>query len=214
MIGKWHWTLGIVLSGALGWQTSAGAQPVSLPPLETGVSVDLATQDQVSDSLVILCEGYRCEGYRRDVRIPIRQGDTLDSLQSRLVDAMRAEVDRVFTASSPVPERVIVTGYVFNGGPAFVDREVPLFTMFVPRHRWVVGRYGIQQDGIYYDSLIVSQVEDLLSPPVGDEGVDVSGEGAGLDLPALPDADGGGSEDAGGDGPPLPGQIQRRPINP
>lgn len=212
MIGKWRWTLGIVLLGALGWQTSAGAQPVSLPPLETGVSVDLARQDQVSDALVILCEGYRCEGYRRDVRIPIRQGDTLDSLQNRLVDAMRAEVNRVFTATTPVPERVIVTGYVFNGGSAFVDREVPLFTMFVPRHRWLVGRYGIEQDGIYYDSLVASQLDELLTPAIGDEGTDVSG--GDLDLPALPDLDQGGGENGGSEGESLPGQIERRPISP
>ena len=213
MIGKWSWTLGIVLWGSVGWQTSAWAQ--ALPPLETGVSIDLSTQQQVSDSVVILCEGLRCEGYRRDVRVPIRSGDTLEVLQSRLVNAMRAEVDRVFTASTPAPERVVITGYVFAGSPALVTREVPLFLMFVPRHRWLVGRYGVEQDGIYYNSLVESQLDDLLVTVV-DETFEAGGEeGAELDLPELPPLeDEGSGAAAGGDSPPLPGQIERRPINP
>ncbi len=208
MIGKWSWTLGIVLWGSVGWQASAWAQEVSLPPLETGVSIDLSTQQQVSDSLVILCEGLRCEGYRRDVRVPIRQGDTLEVLQTRLVDAMRAEVDRVFTASTPVPERVVITGYAFAGSPALVTREVPLFLMFVPRHRWLVGRYGVEQDGIYYNSLVESQLEDLLVI-AAEEPPEAGGAGEELDLPELPPVEG---EAAGGDA--LPGQIERRPISP
>lgn len=214
MIGNRSWMAGMVLLGSLGLQTSAWAQDLSLPPLETGVSIDLSTQQQVSDSLVILCEGFRCEGFRRDVRVQVRSGDTLESLQDRLVNAMRAEVDRVFSASGPSPERVIIHGYVFIGTSSFIDREVPLLTMFVPRHRWLVGRYGVEQDGIYYGELVESQLSGLL--PAGAEAPLGAGDEE-LSLPELPPLEESGASENGGDAEvsaPLPGQIQRQPITP
>lgn len=115
--------------------------------------LDPAVQIRVRNELVKLCGDYRCEGYRFPVRVLVRPEDTLETLLERLDTEMLREVDRVFQ-TRPDLNRVIVDGYVFVGTPSFASREVLLQTLFVPRHRWAVGRFGLEQDGIFYAELL------------------------------------------------------------
>ncbi|MEN9225170.1 MAG: hypothetical protein Q6L60_01675 [Thermostichus sp. HHBFW_bins_43] len=128
-----------------------------------GGNIDPASQIRVRNELVTICGDYRCEGYRFTVRVLIGPEDTLESLLERLDTGMLREVDRVFQ-TRPDLNRVIVDGYVFSGTPAFASREVLLQTMFVPRHRWEVGRFGLEQDAVFYSELL-GQVTPLLTPP-------------------------------------------------
>ncbi|MEN9221580.1 MAG: hypothetical protein Q6M04_04005 [Thermostichus sp. BF3_bins_97] len=128
-----------------------------------GGNIDPLSQIRVRNELVTICGDYRCEGYRFPVRVLISPDDTLESLLERLDTGMLREVDRVFQ-TRPDLNRVIVDGYVFLGTPTFVSREVLLQTMFVPRHRWEVGRFGLEQDAVFYAELL-GQVTPLLTPP-------------------------------------------------
>jgi len=158
---------GSLLSGAWGgqpltWAQEAEQQPepeVSLPVRD----IDPAVQIRVRNELVKLCGDYRCEGYRFPVRVLVRPEDTLEALLGRLDTEMLREVDRVFQ-TRPNLNRVIVDGYVFVGTPFFASREVLLQTLFVPRHRWAVGRFGPEQDGIFYAELL-EQVTPFLTQP-------------------------------------------------
>ncbi|MFS8782375.1 hypothetical protein, partial [Synechococcus sp. R6-7] len=151
-----------------GWasQLQLWAQPVEQQPQEEvlvpGRNLDPGAQIRVRNELVKICGDYRCEGYRFSVRVPISPEDTLETLLGRLDTEMLREVDRVFQ-TRPDLNRVIVDGYVFSGTPAFVSREVLLQTMFVPRHRWEVGRFGPEQDAIFYAELL-RQVTPFLAP--------------------------------------------------
>ncbi len=128
--------------------------------LEVGLAFSPVVQSRVNRELVSLCGGFRCEDYRRVVRVAIQPGDSLEQLIDRLTGSMLSEVERTFAAANS-PERVIIEGYVFRGTDAFVTVEVPLLVMFVPRHRWVVERFGIEDDSIFYPELI-RQVETAL----------------------------------------------------
>ncbi|MFQ3584879.1 MAG: hypothetical protein SNJ85_08110 [Cyanobacteriota bacterium] len=132
-----------------------------------GGNIDPASQIRVRNELVTICGDYRCEGYRFPVRVLISPDDTLETLLERLDTGMLREVDRVFQ-SRPDLNRVIIDGYVFSGTPTFVSREVLLQTLFVPRHRWEVGRFGLEQDAIFYAELL-GQVTPLLTPPQSPE---------------------------------------------
>ncbi len=128
-----------------------------------GGNIDPGAQIRVRNELVTICGDYRCEGYRFSVRVLIRPEDTLETLLGQLDTEMLREVDRVFQ-TRPDLNRVIIDGYVFLGTPTFVSREVLLQTMFVPRHRWEVGRFGLEQDAVFYSELL-GQVTPLLTPP-------------------------------------------------
>ncbi len=150
-----------------GWagQLSSWAQEVD-PPTETfvpGGNIDPLSQLRVRNELVTICGDYRCEDYRFAVRVLIGPDDTLETLLQRLDAEMLREVDRVFQ-TRPDLNRVIIDGYVFLGTPTFVNREVLLQTLFVPRHRWVVGRFGLEQDAVFYAELL-DQITPLLAPP-------------------------------------------------
>lgn len=93
---------------------------------------------------------------------------------------MLAEVERTFAAANS-PERVVVEGYVFRGSDIFTTVEVPLLVMFVPRHRWVVERFSIEDDAILYPELI-RQVESALGNLVPPSAAAVPSEA----LPPLP----------------------------
>ncbi|MFS8860550.1 hypothetical protein [Synechococcus sp. B60.1] len=97
------------------------------------------------------------------MRVLVRPEDTLETLLERLDTEMLREVDRVFQ-TRPDLNRVIVDGYVFVGTPSFASREVLLQTLLVPRHRWAVGRFGLEQDGIFYAKLL-EQVTPFLTRP-------------------------------------------------
>lgn len=168
-LGGWGLTLlfGSLLlrawsSQPLTWAQEAEQQPepeVFLPVRD----IDPAAQIRVRNELVKLCGDYRCEGYRFQVRVLVRPEDTLETLLERLDAEMLREVDRVFQ-TRPDLNRVIVDGYVFVGTPSFASREVLLQTLFVPRHRWAVGRFGPEQDGIFYAELL-EQVRPFLTRP-------------------------------------------------
>ncbi len=132
----------------------------TIETLEVGLAFSPVVQSRVNRELVSLCGGYRCEDYRRVVRVAIQPGDSLEQLIDRLTGAMLSEVERTFAVANS-PERVIVEGYVFRGTDAFATVEVPLLVMFVPRHRWVVERFSIEDDSIFYPELI-RQVETAL----------------------------------------------------
>lgn len=149
-------------SQPLTWAQEAEQQPepeVFLPARD----IDPAVQIRVRNELVKLCGEYRCESYRFPVRVLVRPEDTLGTLLERLDAEMLREVDRVFQ-TRPDLNRVIVDGYVFVGTPSFASREVLLQTLFVPRHRWAVGRFGPEQDGIFYAELL-EQVRPFLTRP-------------------------------------------------
>lgn len=160
--------LGLFLGSLmLGWAFNplASAQEAE-PEAEAfvpGANIDPLSQIRVRNELVTICGDYRCEGYRFPVRVLISPDDTLETLLERLDTEMLREVDRVFQTRSDL-NRVIVDGYVFLGTPTFVSREVLLQTMFVPRHRWEVGRFGLEQDAVFYAELL-GQVTPLLTPP-------------------------------------------------
>ncbi len=164
------WGFGLFFGSLVwaGWasQLQLWAQPVEQQPQEEvlvpGRNLDPGAQIRVRNELVKICGDYRCEDYRFSVRVPIRPEDTLETLLGRLDTEMLREVDRVFQ-TRPDLNRVIVDGYVFSGTPAFVSREVLLQTMFVPRHRWEVGRFGPEQDAIFYAELL-GQVTPFLAP--------------------------------------------------
>jgi hypothetical protein len=164
-------------------------------PLEAGISIEDAVQERVNEERVVICEGYRCEGWVRPIRILIEPGDTLLSLQERLADEMLVEVDRAFSAN-PNLQRVIVEGYVYKGTEAFVTVELPLLTLFVGRHNWVTNRFSLAENAIAYPELL-SSVQVLLDPSA----VPASSTNTSGSSPALP---------------PLPssGGSQRRPITP
>jgi len=150
-------------SQPLTWAQEAEQQPepeVSLPARD----IDPAVQIRVRNELVKLCGEYRCESYRFPVRVLVRPEDTLGTLLERLDAEMLREVDRVFQ-TRPDLNRVIVDGYVFVGTPSFASREVLLQTLFVPRHRWAVGRFGPEQDGIFYAELLEQVTPFLTQPP-------------------------------------------------
>ncbi|NJK63858.1 MAG: hypothetical protein HC921_15280 [Synechococcaceae cyanobacterium SM2_3_1] len=165
-----------LLTGLCNWGWPAQAQDPSLPlpppSAEQPLIIPSAVQDRVNEELVVICGEQRCVDYQREVRVPILSGDSIEDVQQRLSQAVLSEVDRAFQ-SQPLIERVIVDGYVYRGTNTFATLEVPLLTVFVPRHRWLVGRYGIENDGILY-SVIQPQVEALLTPPVGDENGDTA----------------------------------------
>ncbi len=158
---------GSLLAGGWGgqpliWAQEGEQQPeaeVSVP----GREVDPAVSIRVGNELVKLCGESRCEGYRFPVRVALRPEDTLETLLGRLDAEMLREVDRVFQ-TRPDLNRVIVDGYVFVGTPTFVSREVLVQTLFVPRHRWQVGRFGPEQDGIFYAELL-EQLQPFLTRP-------------------------------------------------
>jgi hypothetical protein len=169
-LGGWELALlcGSLLLGAWGghlltWAQEAEQQPepeVSLPVRD----IDPAVQIRVRNELVKLCGENRCESYRFPVRVLVRPEDTLGTLLERLDAEMLREVDRVFQ-TRPDLNRVIVDGYVFVGTPSFASREVLLQTLFVPRHRWAVGRFGPEQDGIFYAELLEQVTPFLTQPP-------------------------------------------------
>ena len=158
---------GSLLLGAGGgrfltWAQEAEQQPEPEVPLPVR-DLDPAVQIRVRNELVKLCGDYRCEGYRFPVRVLVRPEDTLETLLERLDTEMLREVDRVFQ-TRPDLNRVIVDGYVFVGTPSFASREILLQTLLVPRHRWAVGRFGLEQDGIFYAELL-EQVTPFLTQP-------------------------------------------------
>jgi hypothetical protein len=211
-----------LLAGLCGWGMPGLAQDPSLPlpppSAEQPLIIAPSVQDRVNEELVVICGEHRCVDYRREVRVPILTGDTIEDVQQRLSQAVLDEIDRSFQ-SQPFIERVVVDGYVYRGTSTFATLEVPLLTVFVPRHRWLVGRYGIENDGILY-SVIQPQVEALLTPPLGDEngGAETPDEeGDDLSLPPLPAEEDEEEATANGDEPEdsdIPeGTIQRAPID-
>ncbi len=224
--GSLGWSLGLFFGSLVwaGWTSQAPiwAQPVEQQPQEEVFvlerTIDPGAQIRVRNELVKICGDYRCEGYRFSVRVPIGPEDTLETLLGRLDTEMLREVDRVFQ-TRPDLNRVIVDGYVFSGTPAFVSREVLLQTMFVPRHRWQVGRLGPEQDGIFYAELL-PQVTPFLTPsptPTPTPGP-VPGEA----VPPLPPApvetppiEATPTPEETPAAPPPPGDvIERQPIQP
>lgn len=155
-------------------------------PLEAGISVEDAVQERVNEELVVICEGYRCDGWVRPVRIAIEPGDTTLSLQERLADEMLVQVDQAF-GEDPNLQRVIVEGYVYKGTEAFVTVEVPLLTLFVGRHNWITNRFSLAENAIVYPELLPS-VQALLDPT---SVVTPSTSSSSPALPALPPASGG-----------------------
>ncbi|NJM00500.1 MAG: hypothetical protein HC924_17745 [Synechococcaceae cyanobacterium SM2_3_2] len=147
---------------------------------DIGLAFSPAIQSRVNRELVSICGGFRCEDYRRVVRVAIQPEDSLEQLTERLKVGMLAEVERTFAAANS-PERVVVEGYVFRGSDIFTTVEVPLLVMFVPRHRWVVERFSIEDDAILYPELI-RQVESALGNLVPPSAAAVPSEA----LPPLP----------------------------
>jgi len=179
--------LGILLSCLSAGLAPALAQPADPAATEEteetfdiGLAFSPAIQSRVNRELVSICGGFRCEDYRRVVRVAIQPEDSLEQLTERLKVAMLAEVERTFSAANS-PERVVVEGYVFRGSNIFTTVEVPLFVMFVPRHRWVVERFSIEDDAILYPELI-RQVESALGNLVPPSSAAVPSE----TLPILP----------------------------
>ncbi len=222
-----------LLTGLCSWGLPVVAQDPSLPlpppSAEQPLIIPPAVQDRVNEELVVICGEQRCVDYRREVRVPILTGDSIEDVQQRLSEAVLKEIDQSFQ-SQPLIERVIVDGYVYRGTTTFATLEVPLLTVFVPRHRWLVGRYGIENDGILY-SMIQPQVEALLTPPVEDENGEAEApaeEGDDLNLPTLPPPEEEDEAAANGDEPEADeapangdepeesdtpeGTIQREPI--
>ncbi len=200
-------------SQPLTWAQEAEQQPkpeVSLPVRD----IDPAAQIRVRNELVKLCGDYRCEGYRFPVRVLLRPEDTLETLLERLDAEMLREVDRVFQ-TRPDLNRVIVDGYVFVGTPSFASREVLLQTLFVPRHRWAVGRFGLEQDGIFYAELLEQVTPFLTRPqtPTPPPGAVLEEPGPPLPPTPAPVETPTPTPQATPEAPPPPGDvIERQPI--
>ncbi|MDX2271502.1 MAG: hypothetical protein NW237_06065 [Cyanobacteriota bacterium] len=228
-IGSLHrYLLGgiLVLSGGTMGLASAQEVPVELTgPL---FGVEPAVEDRVNEELVSICGDYRCDDYRFQVRVPIQVGDTFEDLEARLTSAMLAQVDQAFQGD-PGLERVVIDGRVYRGSETFVALEVPLLILVVPRHRWVVDRYGIEQDSFVSEELL-PQVQALLVQPTPDpEEVPNGSESPLPELPPLPDpvspssevppspqpADSPPPEAPPAEEPPPQGDtVERQPIQP
>lgn len=208
--------LGILtLAVSLGYGEPVMAQEgeVEEEVLEEGVTSEIifgppqAVQRRVTREVVSLCGSYRCQDYQRVVRIPVQAEDTIEGLADRLGAAMLAEVERTFGGANP-PERVLVEGYLFQGSQSFRTVETPIFLLFVPRHRWVVGRFGIEQDSILFPELI-NRIEAALGFGVEAGDTAVPGSPQAPDLPPLPPLPPPGSAP---DGQPE-GTTQRTPTS-
>ncbi len=206
VLASFAWILCGLVCAPLSVVLSAQAQDdeeVAVIPVEIsaesalGVTVRTSVQRRVNYELIAVCGDYRCEGFRRSVRTIVTPTDTLDSAGVRLAQAMLQKVDEAFQ-TQPSPERVIVDGYLYQG-PNIATTEFPPITLFVPRHRWVVGRYGIEQDSILYTQLL-SEIQDTLSPFLPADAAP-SGSGSLPPLPPLPNVN-------------APSPAQRQPITP
>ncbi len=179
-----------------------------------GITSAQAQSRRVSRELVEVCGDYRCEDYHFAVRVPIQPDDTIMEVQERLDEAMFREVDRIFRARPDVL-RVILEGRIYDGTDRFVSREVLVRTLFVPRHRWVVGRYNVEDDSVYFEELL-PQIQALLEPvtieltPPDAEAPTAPGAAPALPpLPPLPSEAPGADPDAP---PPPEGTVQRGTI--
>ncbi len=195
------WLSGILgVSLLLGLPFKAQAQSLDTPTESAlGTTVRSQVQRRVNRELVVLCGDFRCEGYRRTVRVNMTPSDTLDSAGQRLTSAILGEVEQAFL-SQPSLQRVIIDGYLFQGA-TFTTLEMPPITVSVPRHRWVVDRYGIEQDSILYAELL-DEVEAELSPTPSTPSAPSNDLPP---LPSLPDVETPAVE---------PGNVQRQPIDP